>query len=146
MGKMDSFVVGMRDISWPGFTKKWKWFCRTTVTSFAFVLGWQLCSVSVWWFWSASARLSCQEIRPTQCTFIAKNYVKFSFLCFISLGFFQFFFFFPRVEVLLPSLLCQDLMLPFLFWQDQPDFVLPRTMYITAARDLTALLSCRVVF
>lgn len=33
--------------------------------------------MSVWYYLSANARLSCQEIKPTEYTFIAKNYVKF---------------------------------------------------------------------
>lgn len=78
----------------------------------------------VWSYLSANARLSCQEIKPTQCTVIAKNYVKFFFPWVFGVvgGFlFDFFVVFSRRGVLL-SLLCQDLMLPFLFWQNQPDF------------------------
>lgn len=36
--------------------------------------------MSVWYNMSANARLSCQEIKPTEYTFIAKNYVKFLLL------------------------------------------------------------------
>jgi len=42
-------------------------------------------------------------------------------------------------------LLCQDLVLPLLFWQDQPGSVLPRIMYVTSARNLTAFLFQRAV-
>lgn len=83
------FVVGMRYITWPGFTKKQKWFYGTTVGfMFTFLLLWwagdsvawvEWLPVSVWCYLSANARLSCQEIKPTRYTFIAKNYVKFFF-------------------------------------------------------------------
>lgn len=94
------FIVGMRYTTWPGFTKKQKWFCGATVGfMFAFLLLWwagnsvawaEWLPVSVWYYLSANARLSCQEIKPTQYNFIANNYVKFFFLCFIN------FFFFPE--------------------------------------------------
>lgn len=91
------FVVGMRYITWPEFTEKQKWFCGTTVGfMFAFLLLWlagnsvawaEWLPVSVWCYLSANARFSCQEIKPTQYTFIAKNDVKFFLLCFIYLFF-----------------------------------------------------------
>lgn len=36
--------------------------------------------MSVWYNMSANARLSCQEIKTTEYTFIGKNYVKFLLL------------------------------------------------------------------
>lgn len=136
------FVVGMRYITWPEFTEKQKWFCRTTVGfMFAFLLLWlagnsvawaEWLPVSVWCYLSANARFSCQEIKPTQYTFIAKNDVKVFLLCFIYL-FFQ-----NRISTV--SLLCQDLLLLFLFRQDQRDFVLLGIMYVASARNSTVLL------
>lgn len=61
-----------------------------SILLFRFVVSWQLRSMSwvvamsMWYYLSANARLSCQEIKPTQCTFLAKNYVKFFLLCFVS--------------------------------------------------------------
>lgn len=98
MGKVDLLYCGHEIHSLARIHKETKMllrkYCGFYECFFAFVAGWQFCveqaewlPISVWYYLSANARLSCQEIKPTQYTVIAKNYVKFFLFYFINFYF-----------------------------------------------------------
>lgn len=108
---------------------------------FAFVMGWQLCSKS----WVVARIFVELFVCNCQIALSGNQTHTIDFCCQELHKSFCFINFYLQKSILLLSLLCQDLVLPLLFWQDQPGSVLPRIMYVTSARNLTAFLFERAV-
>lgn len=137
MGKMDLLCCGHEIYNLARIHRETKMvlqnYCGFYVCFFAFVVGWQLCSMS----WVVAG--VCVVLFVCKCQiFLSGNQTH--TICFHCQewckGLFALFYLFISTV----SLLCQDLLLLFLFRQDQRDFVLPGIMYVASARNWTVLL------
>lgn len=101
-------------------------YCGLYDCFFAFVMGWQLCSKS----WVVARIFVVLFVCKCQIALSGNQTHTIDFCCQELHKFFCFINFYLQKSILLLSLLCQDLVLPLLFWQDQPGSVLPRIMYL----------------